>query len=661
MPYSEFKQNRLCVTNSSSETVTFNDKIYEDEVGKVDLKKTDAISYGGKSVDYKKWGDNGEIYLSASIRNGEGGDRDKDNKAILRLNAMSYMRTISHFSLQDESHVVFFSGGTEKNANEATAAGYSIMYLALVIQTIMFLFIYGKRVLQMAFLTMIAPIVALMYPVDKLGDGKAQAFNTWFRDYLFNMLIQPMHLLLYTVFIVAAKGLVQRNILYALIVYGFMVPAEKYFKKMLGFEKASNGAGGPMGGAVGHSLAMDGLGRLAGIGPAAGGKGGSGGSSGGARRKPKIDKISPKGNTEPASSGMGSDSGTPATSGIPGAGGSGGATGSASGRRTGSTGTPVTGGSGGSKTSTAPSASGGNKNWIQRTGKALGTTMGKKAIRGATGGRYGNLADIKNPKAWQTAGKRLVGGGLRLAGKTMARGAGIAAMGGLGVIAGAATAMATGDINNLWKGASVGIAAGNKAGANIYGRAETFLDDVIAEEKMERANATGDYYDEDFVKDMRRDQTYDSMRDVLQNMSSTDYEKAMGVIDTMSPHVSISKKEDIEMLEQIMGDKGADGKYSNGLSVEEISNEYGDAKEFGSLSSKDNRDDYIDEVLSDPKKYNGVNDNRAPLTENLGDVEAVKNALKNRLGDGGLNNDQKALYKYMEARMDRVRKAQRKR
>ena len=40
----------------------------------------------------------------------------------------------------------------------------------------------------MAFLTIIAPLVALTYPIDKINDGKAQAFNMWFKEYIFNLL-----------------------------------------------------------------------------------------------------------------------------------------------------------------------------------------------------------------------------------------------------------------------------------------------------------------------------------------------------------------------------------------------------------------------------------------------------------------------------------------
>lgn len=52
------------------------------------------------------------------------------------------------------------------------AVAYSFIYLILIFFTIMFTYQYLKRFLWMAFLTMIAPLVALTYPIDKVGDRK---------------------------------------------------------------------------------------------------------------------------------------------------------------------------------------------------------------------------------------------------------------------------------------------------------------------------------------------------------------------------------------------------------------------------------------------------------------------------------------------------------
>ena len=83
--------------------------------------------------------------------------------------------------------------------------GYVVLFLVLVFYTIAFLVVYIKRLIMLAFLTMIAPLVAMTYPLDKMSDGNAQAFNMWIKEYVFNLLIQPLHLILYTMLVGSAK------------------------------------------------------------------------------------------------------------------------------------------------------------------------------------------------------------------------------------------------------------------------------------------------------------------------------------------------------------------------------------------------------------------------------------------------------------------------
>lgn len=154
------------------------------------------------------------------------------------------------------------------------ATAYSIIYLALVIYTGIFTFIYFKRFLYMAFFTMIAPLVALTYPIDKAGDGKAQAFNIWFKEYTMNAIIQPVHLILYTVFVKSATDLAVNNPIYALVAIAFLIPAEKFIKKMFGLDKAESAGG--FASFAGVAMAMKGLQTLADLGGKKSGKSSSG-------------------------------------------------------------------------------------------------------------------------------------------------------------------------------------------------------------------------------------------------------------------------------------------------------------------------------------------------------------------------------------------------
>lgn len=150
-------------------------------------------------------------------------------------------------------------GQLSADDNEMREFGYTVIYLALVIYTMLFLFRYLKRLLMLTFLTIIAPLMAMTYPLDKIKDGNAQGFNMWLKEYMYNLLIQPVHLILYTVLVGSAIDLVADNLIYALVALGFILQGEKILRKFFGFDKASTVEGGS---ALGGALAMQGLNHM---------------------------------------------------------------------------------------------------------------------------------------------------------------------------------------------------------------------------------------------------------------------------------------------------------------------------------------------------------------------------------------------------------------
>ena len=147
-----------------------------------------------------------------------------------------------------------------------TANSYSeifvslIIYLVLVVYTVIFTIHYLKRLVYLAFFTMIAPLIALTYPLDKIKDGQAQAFGMWIKEYIFNALLPVMHMLLYYIFVGSAKDFVLSNPIYALVCIGFLIPAEKFFKKMFGFDKATTS--GQLGAAAGGAMVMNAINKI---------------------------------------------------------------------------------------------------------------------------------------------------------------------------------------------------------------------------------------------------------------------------------------------------------------------------------------------------------------------------------------------------------------
>ncbi|MBO5348867.1 MAG: hypothetical protein J6A89_03495, partial [Clostridia bacterium] len=163
--------------------------------------------------------------------------------SIYKGNVLEYFRTVASTDTEE----ILFVNHKNKEVTEGSfllSIGYSVLYIILALEVVVFVYQYIKRVIKLAFLTMISPVIALLYPIDAVGDGSAQTFNTWFKEYFFNSLIQPLHMILYTIFISSAMQLLannngELNVVYAIVIYAYMIPAETFMKKLFGFNKAA--------------------------------------------------------------------------------------------------------------------------------------------------------------------------------------------------------------------------------------------------------------------------------------------------------------------------------------------------------------------------------------------------------------------------------------
>lgn len=107
------------------------------------------------------------------------------NGAVVRV-AKQALRDQSDGSVVggDGSKILYFTNyarlflnakATDENIPKSVA--YLIIYVALISFTVMFTFRYMKRVIYVAFLTLMAPMVALTYPLDKIKDRKSSGME----------------------------------------------------------------------------------------------------------------------------------------------------------------------------------------------------------------------------------------------------------------------------------------------------------------------------------------------------------------------------------------------------------------------------------------------------------------------------------------------------
>ena len=353
----------------------------------------------------------------------------------------------------------------QQHDGSVTYVGYTLCYIVLVLYTVFFLFTYLKRLLYLLFLTIISPLVALTYPIDKIKDSQAQAFNMWLKEYIFNLIIQPFHLLLYVVFISMAFELSSTNIIYSLVVLGFLIPAEKFLRKMFGFDKASTPGflAGPAGAALTIS-AVQSLAKFA-------GKGGKGAPNAANKLKEVAARGRDPGMTiqnllNNMSSGGGSSGGGSSGGGSSGGGSSGG----------GSSG----GGSSGGGSSGGGSSGGGSSGGS--------SSSGKKLMSGARA-RMSNYAR-----------KNLTFDGLKNKTITAAKTASKFGLGAVGLGMGAA-GISTGSPGDVLKYGTAGAYAGSAVGEGAANRAEETgekLAEKIENDKDETLRTQ--YSEEDYTK-----------------------------------------------------------------------------------------------------------------------------------------------------------------
>ena len=83
----------------------------------------------------------------------------------------------------------------------------TFVYCMIIFQTIAFMIVYIKRMIKVGFLIIISPMISITYSIDKMGDGKAQALNKWLKEFVYTILIQPFHCILYLAFVSTAMQL----------------------------------------------------------------------------------------------------------------------------------------------------------------------------------------------------------------------------------------------------------------------------------------------------------------------------------------------------------------------------------------------------------------------------------------------------------------------
>lgn len=117
----------------------------------------------------------------------------------------------------------------------------TIMYLVLVYYSVRFLLIYLKRYFTVAILAILSSLVALFYAIEKINKKgkKAAVYGMWLKDFIYTVVLQSAHALIYVVFVGTALKLTEASlagIMLSMVFLNFMMKnAEAILRKIMAF------------------------------------------------------------------------------------------------------------------------------------------------------------------------------------------------------------------------------------------------------------------------------------------------------------------------------------------------------------------------------------------------------------------------------------------
>ena len=163
--------------------------------------------------------------------------------AALIIKTNNFFIDVISKSISKYSEVNFAMAQESFSLNPLTWIASVIIYGMFVRYTAIFLFQYIKRMIKIAFLIMIAPLITVTYSIDKYADKKAQALSSWMTQFTSEVLIQPFHALIYLILLSLAQALAKTNLasgIVAIVIFKFMFEAEKIVKTIFGVKPSAS-------------------------------------------------------------------------------------------------------------------------------------------------------------------------------------------------------------------------------------------------------------------------------------------------------------------------------------------------------------------------------------------------------------------------------------
>lgn len=120
---------------------------------------------------------------------------------------------------------------------------FVILWFVMIVQLVIFIFIYYKRYLMIAFLIMIFPITLVEYIVGTITTGKQSALSSWCKEFFVNVFLQSIHAVVYGIVAgviieqirstLASGGLSRINWIIFIVATNFVFTGEKIIRDII--------------------------------------------------------------------------------------------------------------------------------------------------------------------------------------------------------------------------------------------------------------------------------------------------------------------------------------------------------------------------------------------------------------------------------------------
>ncbi len=151
----------------------------------------------------------------------------------------------------DELETTLYESARTRAYSLSLTDGFTgmVIYGVLVYYAWRFAIMYFIRVFNIMILTLIAPIIATSYAVNKVLTGKSKIFSSWLLEYIINVIIQIFHVIIYVSFVSIALKLSLESlpgVMLAFVMLHVMLEAEKVLRTIFKMSGAKGSLSGTM-------------------------------------------------------------------------------------------------------------------------------------------------------------------------------------------------------------------------------------------------------------------------------------------------------------------------------------------------------------------------------------------------------------------------------